>query len=567
MIQDASSTIEAATDGYLLQLQRVDPYGTVRDRFESDRDLFTDYSSSGVAARLDLARETLAQVRRVAGRPRKDRITAAWLAELTSGEITLWEEQPYTPMLRLLDGPIVDVIVMFRRVLGRETIDWEEVIERLRLVPRSLASMQANLAEGLSRDFVAGRRQAELFAEYCEDSGGLRGRGVLDWLIADVELPPSYEDEVRAMAEIAQNALLKLADFVRHDYIPAADPTARMTADSYRRRLRYYTGGDLDPQTLYDECWQRFQATMQRLRHVAHEITPTGDVSEAIWALEADAEEKLSGDDELCGWLSGQLDEIHQFVAGGILPALDDESRLSVRLARGEARAAMQASTPIHGQRSFLWVGETGEVLIPKWRYLALFHSVSVPGMWYQMNRWGAPDSSLTRAQQLVFSRSAYAGWGHYATRLLDEAGYYSTTSAQISYLQRELLQSVRVLVDVGYNLGLKVPEDCDICSGAPWSEQVGTQFVAQATFMSRQSAAGEMRRAISSPGQFPSYRVLSDAIVEGRDRSKTGLSDRDFLRQFHVEFLGLGPLGLKDLESELAQLPVLTPDGVDRTA
>ncbi len=561
MVEQAPSEIEGIAARYMAGLARVDPYAGLRDGVVGDGPTFTDYSTAGVASRLDLASGTLAEVRRASCASREQRVTAAWLHETTLGEIGLWEDDLHTPLLRLLDGPIVDVIIMFRRILGRDPIDWDGVLEYLSHAPESIASIQSNLVDGIRRKILATRRQAEVFAEYCEDSGGMRGRGVLDWLIAGVDVPSEGREEIVADVASVQNSLLELADFVRREYLPATHPTRLIDAQHYRRRLRYYAGGELDPHEIYKESWLRFCETMNQLRLVARDIASTGDVDEAIWLLEADANEQLHGDSELCDWLSLQIDQKSESLLGGPFPLKDERSSLEVRLSRGESKSVVHSSAVEPGQTSILWVKETGEFAIPKWRYLVLCHAVAIPGIWYQRNRWTVPQSPLTRAQRQIYPRFAYAGWGHYATQLLNELGHYTTPAARLSFLQRELLQSVRVLVDVGYNLGLSVPENSEVCAGDPWSETVGTQFIAQAVFMSRQLAAGEMRRAISSAGQFPSYRARSDAISRGRSAADVKIGSDEDLRQFHTEVLNLGPLGLDDLKDELASLPMITAE------
>ncbi len=564
MVENASSEIDKIAERYLVGVARVDPYGAVRDGLSVDESHYTDYSTAGVESRLEFARQTNQLVAGARPETRAQRITAVWLTELTGGEIALWENDLHTPVLRLLDGPIVDVISMFRRVLSRAPVDWREAQQRMSDAPSAIASLQSNLVDGLARGRVTTRRQAEMFAEYCEDCSGQGGRGVLDWLVAAADVPAGEQDSVTRLVGETQEALADLAVFMHRDYLPATSPTELIDGAGYRARLRYYAGGDLDPVELYERALGQTRATVMRLRSLAHEITGNEDVSEAIWALEADPAESLRGDRELCLWLTEQIDEIHDYVAGGILPAVDGHVGFDVRLARGESRSVLQSSDSMAGEPNVIWIKETGELAIPKWRYLSLCHAVVVPGSWYQRNRWLSSTSPLTRAQQLIFDRTAYTGWGHYSTLLLDELGYYSSWSAQISFLQRELLQSVRVLVDVGYNLGLSVPEDSDICGGCPWSEAIGTQFIAQTTFMSRQAAAGEMRRVISCAGQFPSYRVLSDTIMHGRSHAE--LESDDQLRRFHAEVLDLGPLGAKDLAAELKRLPA-SPGGAGRAS
>jgi uncharacterized protein (DUF885 family) len=565
MVESKFTEVEVLTDRYLQGLARLDPYACVRDGVEGEGPNYTDYSTEGVARRLDFAQESAKLAKLAAPRSRHQRITAAWLAERTAGESLLWKDDLHAPLLRFLDGPMVDVVAMCGALFSRDSVDWGEVRERLSDVPTAIASMRSNLADGVARRQLGTRRQAELFADYCDDAGGLNGRGMLDWRLSEVSVPAPFQEDVVRLVDAAQSALLDLAEFVRRDYLPATEPDAPMGEERYTRRLQYYAGGELDALKLYGDSWRDYRSTMTRLRALAGEIVPSGDITEATWSLDADPSGAVMGDTGLSDWLASEFDAVYDFVAGSALPELADYRRPEVRLVRGEARSLMQLTEPKPEHQSYVWVRETGEISIPKWRYLSLCHAVVVPGSWYQLNSWlEAP--ALTSAQRQLFHRAGYAGCGHYVTLLLDELGYYETISSQLSFLQREVLQSVRTVVDVGFNLGLSVPADSDICAGLPWTESTGTQFMAYATFMSRQAAAGEMRRVVSCAGQYPSYRVQSNAILTGRERAGVTSKSEDRMRQFHAELLGLGPLGLDAMSAELARLPMCS-DGATSTA
>lgn len=554
------SEIDRISDWYLTSVARSDPYVAVRLGIAGP--LATDYSVEGVEERLDLARTTLREVNAANTESRIERIAARFLAENMAGEIELWEKDPHSPLLRLMDGPIGEVIAMFRGVLGRDEPDWEEVSGRFGAVPRSLKSMQANLEVGVDRGLIATRREAELFAEYCEANGGIHGKGVLDWILQVHELPAAVAPSIVEAAKKAQTALQELGAFVRASYIPFTSDEDGVGAERFSRSLRYYLGEDVDLQQAYLDNWAHYRETLIRMREVAHEMNSGGDISEAIWHLENDPNENVTGDEEMCRWLSERVTETASSLFDVHFPKPNRIEPLKLRVARGEARSALQISEPVPGRPSTIWVRETGEIQIPTWRYRSLMHGVAIPGNWY---RWSYNFSSakhLNKAQSLLHHRSTFFGWGHYTTQIMDELGLYKSFSSKLSYLQRELFQSIRLMADVGYHLGLEIPEDADVCGGERWTEVSGTQFISNAVFVSRQVAANEMRRAISCAGQLSTYRVGSDVLLEARNRLGVKSGARPDLLEFHRNVLDLGPLGVSDLRDEIAQIPVAKPAG-----
>lgn len=557
MPTELCTPIDEVSDRYIAALGHLDPYVAVRDGFETASSAYTDYSSSGVAARIDLANSTLRNLNQLEVSSRTERIAVRFLREFVEGESALWQQDRTAPMLRLIGGPIADVVSVARSVLTCDVVDWSEVVERLAYIPRALESIEMNLRETISRGVTSTRSEAGTFSNYCIDLGGVQGQGFLDSLLPESGVPAAYRRSFEKVSSATHIAFLKLGHFVRDQYIEKSLPEVGIGHDRYLAQMRFYVGGESDPNEIYARAWSRFRSTLTRLQLLVQASGSYSEIGEMIWRLESNQDLLVNSYEELCAWMQGEISQSVDSLSRMCLPEIEDAKSFTVRRSRGWSRSALQVSAPKEGRPAIVWARQSGEIQIPRWRYRTLLHAVTIPGHLYNWSYCLGSAPHLNSAQRLLYRRFTYAGWGHYSTQLMNEFELFESVPAQVSFLQRELLQSARLLVDVGLNLGMKVPNDSKVCPGEPWSFSVGTQFIAQSTYISRQAATDEMSRVVASSGQFPAYRVQSDAIRAGRTGMSSKLGSEFDLLKFHTELLDLGPLGVNDLEDELGRLPM----------
>src|SRR5690606_6179844 len=167
--------------------------------------------------------------------------------------------------------------------------------------------------------------------------------------------------------------------------------------------------------------------------------------------------------------------------------------------------------------------------------------------------------TGLSMFQPSVGSLSANTeGWALYAEQLVDEMGLLTTPAARLGYLDGQRMRAVRVVIDIGMHLGLRVPDDDDAHPGEVWTAEIGEQFLLAHSGMDRDFLRGEIIRYLGWPGQAISYKLGQRAWLAGRDRARARAEaeGRAFdLKAWHNAALGLGSLGLDDLERELAAL------------
>jgi uncharacterized protein (DUF885 family) len=118
---------------------------------------------------------------------------------------------------------------------------------------------------------------------------------------------------------------------------------------------------------------------------------------------------------------------------------------------------------------------------------------------------------------------NAYSeGWALYAEQLADELGAYEGDPAgQVGYLSGLAWRAVRLVIDTGLH-------------GLGWSRERGRQAFVEATGLPMATAASEVDRYCSWPGQACGYKVGHNEINRQRNRAKAALGSAYDLRDFN---------------------------------
>jgi len=149
-------------------------------------------------------------------------------------------------------------------------------------------------------------------------------------------------------------------------------------------------------------------------------------------------------------------------------------------------------------------------------------------------------------------------GWALYAERLMDELGYLSTPGARLGYLDAQNMRAIRVVIDIGMHLGLRLPDSSPLGPGQRWTPDLALEFFTSCCGRDREFLASEIIRYLSGPGQAISYKLGERAWLAGRDAAKAARAADGGgfdLKSWHMAALSLGALGLDDLTAELAAL------------
>ena len=164
-----------------------------------------------------------------------------------------------------------------------------------------------------------------------------------------------------------------------------------------------------------------------------------------------------------------------------------------------------------------------------------VFHE-GLPGHVWQGNY--ALSMPLIRT---ILSFNAYSeGWALYAEQLADElAAYDEDPAGRIGYLAGLAWRAVRLVVDTGIH-----------ASG--WSRARARTAFIEATGLPAATAASEVDRYCSWPGQACGYKVGHNEITRQRERARQALGDAYDLRDFNQAVVDGGNVPLEVLAANV---------------
>lgn len=188
------------------------------------------------------------------------------------------------------------------------------------------------------------------------------------------------------------------------------------------------------------------------------------------------------------------------------------------------------------------------------WGEVTTAYHEGVPGHHLQVAGARCLGDKLSRYQRLLGFISGYGeGWALYAERLMGELGYLENPDYYMGLLSAQALRCVRVVIDIGMHLELKIPAGESFHPGETWNHDLAVEFSIERTGRPREFMASEVVRYLGWGAQAISYKVGEASWLRVRDSAKKKAGADFDLRAFHSQALDLGPMGLAQLERELA--------------
>jgi uncharacterized protein (DUF885 family) len=136
----------------------------------------------------------------------------------------------------------------------------------------------------------------------------------------------------------------------------------------------------------------------------------------------------------------------------------------------------------------------------------------------------------------------------------MGELGYLDVPDYEFGMLRAHALRAVRVIVDIGMHLGLRIPSTENEFAGEVWGPEIGLAFAIKRSRFPSEMMSFEIDRYLGLPGQAISYKIGERVWLEAREASKKQQGAAFDLKAWHAFALDLGPLGLDLLKQELAE-------------
>ena len=203
-----------------------------------------------------------------------------------------------------------------------------------------------------------------------------------------------------------------------------------------------------------------------------------------------------------------------------------------------------------------IWFPTGGRTRFPRWTYMSTAYHEGVPGHHLQMGLVVYLAAELSPFQRLSPPIPGHGeGWALYAERLMAELGYLDRPDDYLGMLSFQAVRAVRVIVDIGLHLELAIPAGQPFQPGDRWTADRARHFMRERTGQPVDLVASEVDRYLGWPGQAISYNVGERVWLGARDDAQRR-KGKDFnLKEFHARALRLGPMGLAQLQQELAAL------------
>jgi uncharacterized protein (DUF885 family) len=553
--------VRDVADRYVSALAHLDPILATALGLRQGEDRLPDLSPAGQEAIDDLARATLAELATVTEVGSGDeRRCARLLRERLDAGLAMSAEGEHLRAVSNIFGPPHRVRSAFLDMPTASEDDWAAVARRMARVGQALAGYRASLAEGARRGLLAGPRVVRTAAgQMREWTAVANSRGWFADFAAAAEVSPAVRADLDQAAAAANESVAALADWLADEYLPAAaDTPDGVGADRYRVCARRWTGGSLDPREAYDWGWDQFKDLQEQMRAEAQRVLPGASAVEAMHHLDQDGE-AIDGVAEIRAWLQNMMDRAIADLDGTHFDLAAPLKRVEARIAPPGSAAAPYYTAPSQdfSRPGRTWLPTLDRTRFPLWNLISTWYHEGVPGHHLQLAQWRYLAKDLSMYQSTVGGVSACSeGWALYAERLMDELGYLSTPGARLGYLDAQNMRAIRVVIDIGMHLGLRVPGDSPLGAGQTWTPDLALEFFTAHSGRDAEFLASEIIRYLSGPGQAISYKLGERAWLAGRDAAKAAHRGSDFdLKAWHMSALSLGSLGLDDLTDELAAL------------
>ena len=549
-------------DGYVDQLAALDPNVATAWGVAGYDDKMTDYSPDGFAAIADLDRRTLRLLTEAPVEGDRDRIARDVVTERLGVRLDSYDSGEYYRSLRTIGSPLGGLRSVFDQMPRATESDWENIASRLRLLPESLANYRRTLEAGRAAGKMSSQRLARECAKQAETWSGLTAgtpsffSGIVDSYDASGIASDAMRADIDRSAAGASDAYASMRTYLLDTYLPSAPERDAAGRERYEIASRASNGAVLDLDETYAWGWEELYRVERELASTAASIKPGASVIEARQLLETDPARTLESVDAFRGWLQEVHDRAIDELDGAHFEIDPKIKRVEVMIPPAGGALAPYYSGP---SEDFARPGRTWwpigtRTRFPMWREVSTAYHEGVPGHHLQVGAVKCLGQELSRYQRTAAFISGHGeGWALYAERLMGELGYLENPDYYLGMLSAQAMRCVRVIIDIGMHLEKQIPQTERFHPGETWNHDLALEFAVERSLWPAEFMASEVVRYLGWPSQAISYKVGERAWMAARDSAKQRLGAAFDLKRFHTTALNLGPMGLAQLDREIA--------------
>ena len=517
--------------------------------------LWDDLSPHGEAARADLIRVTHAELTPHFDHPEEHeaiaaRVLSAWMdRRIADHERGKWKydiNHVYSPFQRVRD----DFDVMSKE--GAEA--WANIATRLETFDQPLAGYRASLEVGLDEDLTAARRQVESVIEQVRAAAATDSRFT--------EFPEQAAssggdpERLRTAVDKARAACAEFADWLESGYLPRATPQDAVGEERYVEAADDYLGLIIDPHETYQWGWSEVHRLRDEMTTTAEAIDPDKSIEEVIDLLDNDPQRSAPDHDAFARFVQEIQDTAVSQLDGTHFDVPDELRTVTVNIAPpgGSLGAWYNGPSEDFSRPGSIWYAPGERQRIPYWGEVSTAYHEGFPGHHLQVGTAVINRERLSRFHRMfIWYSGAGEGWALYAERLMDELGYFEKPEYRLGLIASQLFRAVRVVLDIGVQLGLRIPDDAPLHAGEIWAYDPAVDYIEQVGYQPRDMAESEVKRYLGWYGQAISYKVGEREILDIREDAMSRLGTGFDRKDFHRRMLDAGAIRLDHLREAMA--------------
>ena len=348
-------------------------------------------------------------------------------------------------------------------------------------------------------------------------------------------------DGISALADAAQ-ALHRLEEFIRNDYLPAARETIGASslpggADWYAFVVRNATTTRLTPAQVHAIGLRE----VTRLRAAMAALVPRtgfrGSLEQFLVFARSDRRLFFPNQEALLARYRKAVTRARAKLPKVVatVPQADIAVKPMSQDGPGQPLAYYEAGSDSRSAALVVNVSQPGTR--PVWQVDSVALHEAVPGHHLQVAR--AQALGLPAFRRHGWYEAFGEGWATYAESLGPELGFFDDPFSRFGHLNEEMLRAARLVVDTGIHaLG--------------WSRKQAIDYLNTHTANPPLDNEVEVDRYIAQPAQALGYKIGQLRIAALRERAGAVLGRRFDLRRFHDAVLAGGALPLDELQRQV---------------
>jgi len=541
---------DAFTDDYC----ELDPLHATYMGVSGYDDRWPGYDPDAIAARIELARTAShALAEQIEHDDPVQANAASVMSAFLDERVRSYDRGNWVEDLNHITSPVQNMVGVFDLMPRSGSAAWANVVARLSTIERPLAGYRQTLQIGLDQGRTVAARQVESvitqcreveaednrFAGYAEeaaDSGG------------DPEAVAGAIDNVRAAAA-------EMADWLEEEYLPHARPTDSVGEERYAEDLDQYLGMEIDPRETYEWGWSEVHRLLGESKRTANLIDPDRSLEEVYELLDTDPERSAADRQTFIDFVQGLQDDALAKLSGSHFDVPHEIKTVTVNVAPpgGPLGAWYQAPSEDFSRPGSIWYAPGERERLPYWGEVSTAYHEGFPGHHLQVGTATLLKDQLSRFHRLaIWYSGSGEGWALYAERLMDELGFLENPEWRLGYLNSQLFRAVRVVLDIGCQLELTLPEDAPLHAGETWDYDIGVDYIWKVAAQPRDLSASEVKRYLGWWGQAIAYKVGEREILRIREDVETAAGPYFDRSDFHRRMLEAGAIRLDHLREAL---------------